>query len=95
MKTLANNDYWEEFRTALSEWNEDSMQLADEEFNGWVQLGGDPSRCPQDFIDYNMVPDIVQTYEEEARRLGPVFRGLRIGCAPSVPYYSLKFKEAA
>jgi hypothetical protein len=42
-----------------------------EEFNGWVQLGGDTSRPVTDFnLEVHFQSDLIDSYEEDAALLG-------------------------
>ena len=69
METLANNAAWEALVTDLEVLETQAWELACEEFNGWVQLGGDASRCVQDFVADYGTTDIIESYEEDAARL--------------------------
>lgn len=69
METLANNAAWEALVADLTVLETEAWELACEEFNGWVQLGGDTSRCVQDFVAAHGTTDIIDSYEEDAARL--------------------------
>jgi len=69
MTTLTNNAAWEALVTDLEVLETQAWELACEEFNGWVQLGGDTSRCVQDFVADYGTTDIIESYEEDAARL--------------------------
>ena len=69
METLANNTAWEALVEDLSVLETEAWELACEEFNGWIQLGGDTSRCVQDFVANHGTTDIIESYEEDAARL--------------------------
>jgi hypothetical protein len=69
METLANNAAWEALVEDLENLENQAWEIACEEFNGWVQLGGDTSRCVQDFVGAHGTTDIIESYEEDAARL--------------------------
>jgi len=69
MTTLTNNAAWEALVEDLEVLETQAWELACEEFNGWVQLGGDTSRCVQDFVANHGTTDIIESYEEDAARL--------------------------
>jgi hypothetical protein len=69
MEALANNTAWEALVQDLEVLETEAWEMACEEFNGWVQLGGDTSRCVQDFVANHGTTDIIESYEEDAVRL--------------------------
>mgnify|MGYP001217556836 FL=1 len=64
-----NNASWEALVEDLDILATEAWEMACEEFNGWVQLGGDTSRCVQDFVANHVTTDIIDSYEEDAARL--------------------------
>ncbi len=69
MEALAKNAAWEALVEDLAVFETQAWELACEEFNGWVQLGGDTSRCVQDFVSNYGTTDIIDSYEEDAAQL--------------------------
>jgi hypothetical protein len=66
MTTLANNPAWEALTADLDTLNSQAWEIACEAFNGWIQLGGDPSRSVQDFVSTQETTAIIDSYEEDA-----------------------------
>ena len=71
--TTFSTTAWDQLVADLAEYQEE-VHFAEaaqaEEFNGWVQLGGENSRPVTDFaLEVHFQSDLIDSYEEDAARL--------------------------